>query len=123
DTDGDGIIDKNDDDDDNDGIPDGEDTLPKIYNPSGSSFEDHNDPIVSQDLTPEEGSAWVDSEELKVTQSATQEVVNRRHTDASNLYEAKLPDTGEASSIETVGLGLTVLFVAGALSKRKKSED
>ncbi|MFI3140661.1 LPXTG cell wall anchor domain-containing protein, partial [Streptococcus suis] len=89
----------------------------------GSSFVDHNDPIVSQDLTPKEGSTWVDSEELKVTQSATQEVVNRRHTDASNLYEAKLPDTGEASSIETVGLGLTVLFVAGALSKRKKSED
>ncbi|MFW5460839.1 YPDG domain-containing protein [Streptococcus hyovaginalis] len=100
DTDGDGIPDTEDTDDDNDGVND--------------SDED------AAELDPKHDDATGNSVK-ETTQIATNEVVNRRQSDASTKYQAKLPETGEESNMGILA-GTAILFAVGALGKRKKKE-
>ncbi len=111
--------------------------------PDGSTFESDNPAIVVDPNTGEvtvkvvvaEPKATTDTDNndpkhddatgnsvKETTQIATNEVVNRRQSDASTKYQAKLPETGEESNMGILA-GTAILFAVGALGKRKKKED
>ncbi|MGX7777206.1 Rib/alpha-like domain-containing protein [Streptococcus pluranimalium] len=78
-----------------------------------TTTQDKEDDVVSQ----------ADRDTVKeITQIATNEVFQRRQSDASESYQAKLPETGEKSNVGILA-GMSLLFVVGMLSKRNKKQD
>ncbi|ESV53886.1 surface protein Rib, partial [Streptococcus agalactiae LMG 14747] len=84
-----------------------------VTDPKATTDTDNNDP-KNDDAT--------GNSVKETTQIATNEVVNRRQSDASTKYQAKLPETGEESNLGILA-GTAILFAVGALGKRKKKED